>query len=103
MSQEAYIIAGSRTAIGKAKKGGFRFMTPVDMAYYAIKDLDTNEYVIDFDGNYTKLSLDDNGSYFTLYMNGLEPERYYKILIQTTVNGSTIVFDENYIFKVTNG
>lgn len=39
MTQEAYIIAGSRTAIGKAKKGGFRFMTPVDMAYYAIKDL----------------------------------------------------------------
>jgi len=39
MSQEAYIIAGSRTAIGKAKRGGFRFMTPVDMAYYAIKDL----------------------------------------------------------------
>ncbi len=36
---EAYIIAGSRTAIGKAKKGGFRFTTPVDMAYYAIKDL----------------------------------------------------------------
>lgn len=36
---EAYIIAGSRTAIGKAKKGGFRFMTPVDMAYYAIQDL----------------------------------------------------------------
>lgn len=39
MSQEAYIIAGSRTAIGKAKKGGFRFTTPVDMAYYAITDL----------------------------------------------------------------
>ncbi len=37
--QEAYIIAGSRTAIGKAKKGGFRFTTPVDLAYYAIKDL----------------------------------------------------------------
>ncbi|MFN8278626.1 MAG: acetyl-CoA C-acyltransferase [Chitinophagales bacterium] len=36
---EAYIIAGSRTAIGKAKKGGFRFTTPVDMAYYAITDL----------------------------------------------------------------
>ncbi len=36
---EAYIIAGSRTAIGKAKKGGFRFTTPVDLAYYAIKDL----------------------------------------------------------------
>ncbi len=36
---EAYIIAGSRTAIGKAKRGGFRFTTPVDMAYYAITDL----------------------------------------------------------------
>lgn len=36
---EAYIIAGSRTAIGKAKRGGFRFATPVDLAYYAIKDL----------------------------------------------------------------
>lgn len=36
---EAYIIAGSRTAIGKAKRGGFRFMTPVDMAYHAIQDL----------------------------------------------------------------
>ncbi len=39
MSQEAYIIAGSRTAIGKAKRGGFRFTTPVDLAYYAITDL----------------------------------------------------------------
>lgn len=36
---EAYIIAGARTAIGKAKRGGFRFTTPVDLAYYAIKDL----------------------------------------------------------------
>jgi acetyl-CoA acyltransferase len=37
--QEAYIIAGSRTAIGKAKKGGFRFTTPVDLAYHVITDL----------------------------------------------------------------
>ena len=36
---EAYIIAGSRTAIGKSKRGGFRFTTPVDMAYHAITDL----------------------------------------------------------------
>jgi hypothetical protein len=38
-----------------------------------------------------------------MYMNGLEPERYYTILIQTTINGSTIVFDNNYNFKVVNG
>jgi acetyl-CoA acyltransferase len=36
---EAYIVAGSRTAIGKAKRGGFRFTTPVDLAYHAITDL----------------------------------------------------------------
>jgi len=72
-------------------------------SYYAIKDLDTNEYVVDFDTTYTKLSCDVTGSFFKLYMNGLEPERYYKILIQSTINNSTIVFDNNYIFKVVNG
>lgn len=37
--QEAYIVAGFRTAIGKAKKGGFRFTTPVDLGYEVIKSL----------------------------------------------------------------
>jgi hypothetical protein len=72
-------------------------------SYYAIKDLDTNEYVIDFDNQFTKLSVDPSGSYFTLYMNGLEPERYYSILIKTNINGNTIVFDADYNFKVING
>ena len=72
-------------------------------SYYAIKDLDTNEYVIDYDTQFTKLSIDPSGSYFDLYMNGLEPERYYTILIKTTIDGSTIVFNDNFIFKVING
>jgi|TARA_R110000822_G_scaffold12157_5_gene44052 hypothetical protein len=72
-------------------------------SYWALKDLDTNEYVIDFDPIYTKLSCDASGSYFTLHMNGLQPERYYQILIQTEVNGSTIVFDDKTYFKVING
>jgi hypothetical protein len=70
---------------------------------YAIKDLDTNEYVVNFDSNYTKISADHSGSYFDLYMNGLEPQRYYTILLQTTSGGSTIVLDNNYSFKVING
>ena len=72
-------------------------------SYYAIKDLDTNEFVVNFDTKYTKLSADVSGSYFTLYMNGLQPERYYKVLIQTTIQGNTIVYDSNYYFKVLNG
>ncbi len=35
----AYIIAGRRTAIGKAKKGGFRFTRPDDLAAEVIKKL----------------------------------------------------------------
>jgi hypothetical protein len=72
-------------------------------SYYAIKDLDTNEFVIDFDNQYTQLSADSISSYFTLYMNGLEPERYYKILIKSIIDGSTIIFDDNYYFKIVNG
>ena len=72
-------------------------------SYYAVKDLDTNEYVINFDTTYTKLSSDSQGNYLDLYMNGLEPERYYKIMVKTTINSSTIVLDDSYYFKVVNG
>lgn len=72
-------------------------------SYYAIKDLSTNEFIIDFDVNYTQISADEQGSYFKLYMNGLEPERYYQILVKTEVEGSTLVLDNNYYFKIING
>ena len=71
-------------------------------SYYAVKDLDTNEFVIDYDTTYTKLSSDIDGNYFDIYMNGLEPERYYKVCIKTIINGSTLVLDDNYYFKVVN-
>ena len=71
-------------------------------SYYAVKDLDTNEYIIDYDTTYTQLSSDANGNYFDIYMNGLEPERYYKICIKTTINNSTLVLDDNYYFKIVN-
>lgn len=37
--QEAYIVAGLRTAVGKAKRGGFRFYRPDDLAIEVIKGL----------------------------------------------------------------
>lgn len=37
--QEAYIVAGFRTAVTKSKKGGFRFMRPDDLAIEVIKGL----------------------------------------------------------------
>ena len=70
---------------------------------WAIKDLDTNEFIVEFDSEFTKISCDAESNYFDVYMAGLQPERYYKILIQTTINNSTIVKDNNYNFKVING
>lgn len=37
--QEAYIVAGYRTAVAKSKKGGFRFFRPDDLAVELIKGL----------------------------------------------------------------
>jgi acetyl-CoA acetyltransferase len=38
--QEAYIVAGYRTAVGKAKRGGFRFYRPDDLAGRCDKRID---------------------------------------------------------------
>lgn len=71
-------------------------------SYWAIQDYKTKEMVIDFDNKYTKLSANGNGNYFTLYTNGLQPERSYKVLVKTFLSGSneTIVVDNDIIIKV---
>jgi hypothetical protein len=69
-------------------------------SYWSIKDLDTEEIVIDYDTLYTKISADSSGNYFDLYMNGLEPERNYQVLIKTIIGNSTLILDNNYYFKV---
>jgi hypothetical protein len=67
---------------------------------WSIVDYYTNDTVIDFDNVGTKISCDENGSYFKVFMNSLQPERYYKVLIKTSINGSTVILDNNLIFKV---
>jgi len=70
-------------------------------SYYAVKDIKTDEFVIDFDTSFTKLSCDSTGNYFDIYMNGLQNERYYNVLIKTIIGGNTIIFDDNNYFKIT--
>jgi hypothetical protein len=37
-------------------------------------------------------------------MNGLEPERYYQVLIKTVVDNEVLVYKDNdFQFKVKNG
>lgn len=67
--------------------------------YYAIKDNESENFVIDFD-DYTKLSCDGVLHYFRLDTTGLPVERYYRILIKTEINGEIIIFDNGNIFKV---
>ena len=69
-------------------------------SYWGIRDENTEEMIVDFDENYTKLSCDSKGSFFDVYMDGLQPERYYRILVKTTLDESTVVIDNQNIFKV---
>lgn len=69
-------------------------------SYWGLRDENTEEMVIDFDTAFTKISTDASSSYFDVYMGGLEPERYYRVLIKTTINGSTNIIDEDVVFKV---
>ena len=57
--------------------------------YWALQDVKTGEMVVDFDENYTKLSADSVGNYFTLYTSGLEINRYYRLLIKTSIYSTT--------------
>jgi len=69
-------------------------------SYYSIRDAHTEEVVIPFDDNYSKLSADNEGMYFNLHMNGLQPERHYRILFKHINNDGTQIYDDNYHFKV---
>jgi hypothetical protein len=68
-------------------------------SYYAIKDNETEEIVLDFD-NYTQISCDEQGNYFLLDTSGLPQERYFKVLVKTEQSGSIYTFDRNDIFKI---
>lgn len=69
-------------------------------SYWGLRDENTEEMVIDFDTTFTKISRTSTGNYFDMYMGGLEPERYYRVLIKTDINGSTNIIDEDVVFKV---
>ena len=69
-------------------------------SFYSIRDAHTEEEVIPFDDNCTKLSADSEGMYFKLYMKGLQPERYYRLLFKHTNNEGTTVYDNKYHFKL---
>lgn len=69
-------------------------------SYWALRDEHSKDTVIPF-SNFSKISCDSKGPYFTVYMNTLQPERYYRLLIKTELDGSNVIVDTtDNVFKV---
>ena len=68
-------------------------------SFYSLVDYATEETIIPF-GPTSKLSADKEGMFFKLYMNGLQEERYYKLLFKHENDDGIRVYDENYYFKI---
>ena len=71
-----------------------------ESSMWGIKNEYTNEMVIDFNSGSTKISADDSGNFLILDTSNLEPERYYRLLIQVARDQEQIVIDNRNIFRV---
>lgn len=71
-----------------------------ETSYWGIKDEYTREMVIPFSSEYTRVSADASGSFFMLDVGNLEPERYYRLLLQVEKEGQKVVVDTRNIFRV---
>ena len=69
-------------------------------SYYAVKDAHTDDFVVPYDTSYTKISCDSSGSYFDIRTDGLQPNRYFRLLIKTERNGLIDIYDDGFYFKV---
>lgn len=69
-------------------------------SYWGLRDEFTEEMLIPFNTGSTKISCDSTGPYFDIYMDGIQPERYYRVLIKTEIDGSTVIVDNKDTFKV---
>lgn len=68
-------------------------------SYYAIKDNETEEIILDFD-SYTQISCDQFGNYFLMDTTSYPQERYFRIIIKVEENGQVYTFDNNNVFKI---
>ena len=73
---------------------------PFKSGSYSIVDVATGETKVPF-STYTSMSCDSTSNYFNQWMNGFEPDRYYKILIKVKYDDKQEqIFDDNFEFKV---
>lgn len=68
--------------------------------YWGVKDEATGEMVINFDTFATKVSADATSSYFDVHMDNLFVERFYRVVIKTTLDGTTHIIESDKPFKL---
>jgi hypothetical protein len=68
--------------------------------YYAIRDAATEEYIIPYDNIYTKVSCDNTSNFIYVDMNGLMPERYYRLEFKIVDGFTEQYVDDEIYFKV---
>jgi hypothetical protein len=75
------------------------FLPPT--SYYALKDNQTDEIVVNFD-SYTQISCAyPEGNYFFVDTTSLPQERYYRVLIRVEANDQIDTVDTGKTFKIT--
>jgi len=78
---------------------------PPSSSYYSILDAETDEVIVPY-GSGSQLSCDSSGNYFNVWMDGFQPERYYKLEYRIQSGSGTDeeinqYYDEGFTFKVT--
>ena len=68
---------------------------------YSIIDAATDEVVIPYDKDYTKVSCDEKSNFINLDMSGLMPERYYRIEFKVVDGILEEYISDKFFFKVT--
>jgi len=73
---------------------------PEGSGSYSILDIATGEKVVPFSA-YTSMSCDSTSNYFIQWLNGLYPNRIYKIIYKLKYNdGQEQIYDDGFEFKV---
>ena len=72
-------------------------------SYYSVKDAETEDVIIPFSTG-SIISCDSTSNYFNLWMDGFQPERFYRFEIKV-VSGSgaeqtSMIYDDEFTFKV---
>jgi hypothetical protein len=72
-------------------------------SYYEIRDAHSDEVILPFDYTGSKISCDGVSSYFNLWMDSFQPERFYRVVVKVERDGgdNVQIFDNNHYFKVT--